>query len=211
MFAMIGSDATITPTLLSDKLALVIHHHLLTRVPVKLDLEIWNYGLWEYFFDQLCSSYKIFTTLSDALQQRLVVARLKSAKEAWDLLTDIVKENKRSRTSALKAELRSITLGDLTIEAYFRKIDSLMTILASLDSIMNDEDAVHYVIAGLPDKYYQEKRSSRGKASTLDFKRISSPTTLAALRSTTNPEHATTLHAAFTIGTLHDPTSMLGI
>ncbi|GKD82964.1 hypothetical protein Tco_1349803 [Tanacetum coccineum] len=135
---------------------LVTHHHLLTRVPVKLDLENWNYGSWEFFFDQLCFSYEvskyihgassdtatsnpppltseelnvdnivlswIFTTLSDALQQRLVVARPKSAKEAWDLITDIVKDNKRSRTSALKAELRSITLGDLSMEAYFRKI-----------------------------------------------------------------------------------------
>ncbi|GJZ58657.1 hypothetical protein Tco_0614473, partial [Tanacetum coccineum] len=101
---------------------------------------------WEFFFEQLCSSYDvekyihsptneatsstlppltpeelkvdkivllwIFTTLLDALQARLVVARPKSAKEAWSLLSDIVKDNKRSRTYTLKAELRSIKLGD---------------------------------------------------------------------------------------------------
>ncbi|GKF93251.1 hypothetical protein Tco_0279970, partial [Tanacetum coccineum] len=57
---------------------------------------------------------------------RLVVARPKSAKETWDLITDIVKDNKRSRTSALKAELRLIKL-----------------------------DVVHYALDGLPNKYDQ--------------------------------------------------------
>ncbi|GJY79980.1 ribonuclease H-like domain-containing protein [Tanacetum coccineum] len=136
---MTGSDAS-QVTLLSDKLSLVTHHHLLTRVPVKLDLDDWNYGSWEYFFDQLCSSY-------DVSQYIHVVARAKSAKESWKFISDIVKDNKRSRTSALKMKLRSITLGDLTLEAYFQKIESLMTILASLDSPVNDEDVVHYVLA----------------------------------------------------------------
>ncbi|GKE17411.1 ribonuclease H-like domain-containing protein, partial [Tanacetum coccineum] len=97
----------------------------------------------------------IFSTLSDALQKRVVVARPKSAKEAWKFISDIVKNNKRSCTSALKTELRSITLGDLTMEAYFQKIESLMTILASIDSPVNDEDVVHFALAGLPDKYNQ--------------------------------------------------------
>nr|GEV57487.1 hypothetical protein [Tanacetum cinerariifolium] len=88
----------------------------------------------------------IFSALSDKLQQRLVVARLKSAKEAWDLIADIVKDYKRSRTSSLKAELRSITLDDLSMDAYFGKIESLMTILASLDSLVNDKDVVHYAL-----------------------------------------------------------------
>ncbi|GJS08252.1 ribonuclease H-like domain-containing protein [Tanacetum coccineum] len=95
----------------------------------------------------------IFSTLSDALKKWLVIARPKSANEAWVFISDIVKDNKRSCTSALKAELRSITLGDLTIKAYFQNIESLMTILASLDSPINDEDIVHYALAGLPDKY----------------------------------------------------------
>nr|GFA75987.1 hybrid signal transduction histidine kinase M [Tanacetum cinerariifolium] len=97
----------------------------------------------------------IFSTLSDVLQKRLVVARPKSAKEAWSFISDIVKDNKRSRTLALKTELRSITLSDLSIEAYFQNIDSLVTILASIGSPVNDEDVVHYALAGLPDKYNQ--------------------------------------------------------
>nr|GEU38215.1 ribonuclease H-like domain-containing protein [Tanacetum cinerariifolium] len=60
------------------------------------------------------------------LQKRLVVALPKYAMEAWTLIIDIVKDNKRSRTSALKAELR------------FTKLD-----------------VVHYALEGLPDKYNQ--------------------------------------------------------
>ncbi|GJZ06204.1 ribonuclease H-like domain-containing protein [Tanacetum coccineum] len=39
--------------------------------------------------------------------------------------------------------------------AYFQKIESLMTILASLDSPVGDEDVVHYALVGLPNKYDQ--------------------------------------------------------
>ncbi|GKA37662.1 hypothetical protein Tco_0724227 [Tanacetum coccineum] len=55
---MTGSNTTsIIP--FSEKLSLVIHHHLLTRVPVKLDLNGWNYGWWEFFFEQLSESYEV--------------------------------------------------------------------------------------------------------------------------------------------------------
>nr|GEX23731.1 ribonuclease H-like domain-containing protein [Tanacetum cinerariifolium] len=41
------------------------------------------------------------------------------------------------------------------MEAYFQKVDSLMTILASLGSPVSDDDVVHYVLVGLPEKYNQ--------------------------------------------------------
>ncbi|GJT85126.1 ribonuclease H-like domain-containing protein [Tanacetum coccineum] len=97
----------------------------------------------------------IFTTLLDPLQKRLVVARSSSAKAAWKILTDIVKDNKRSRTFALKTELRSVQVGTLSMKAYFQKIESLVTILQILDCIVNDEDVVHYALQGLPEKYNQ--------------------------------------------------------
>ncbi|GJU43586.1 ribonuclease H-like domain-containing protein [Tanacetum coccineum] len=182
-------DSTLTPTPLSEKLSLVTHHHLLTRVPVKLDLDDWNYGSWEFFFDQLCSSYDvekyihspstesspsssapltpeeikvdkivlswIFITLSDSLQAWIVVARPKSAREALGLISDIVKDNKRSRTNALKTELRNIKLGDQSMESYFQNFDSIVNILTSLDAHVNDEDVVHYALEGLSDTYNQ--------------------------------------------------------
>ncbi|GKA95358.1 hypothetical protein Tco_0817396, partial [Tanacetum coccineum] len=116
---MTGLDNTLPPTPLSEKLSLVMHHHLLTRVPVKLDLDDWNYRQWDFFFVQLCESYDVdkylctpTTTLAQALRplshpknSRILVARPKSVKEAWSLISDIVKDNKRSHTNTLKAEL----------------------------------------------------------------------------------------------------------
>nr|GEV04889.1 ribonuclease H-like domain-containing protein [Tanacetum cinerariifolium] len=155
---MTGPDVTATTTL-SEKLALVTHHHLLTRVPVKLDGTTPSkpppLTPEELKVDKIALSW-IFLTLSDALQKRLVIARPKSAKEAWDFISDLVKNNKRSRTSAFKMELQSIKLGDLSMEAYFQKVDTLMTILVSLDSPVSDEDMVHYVLDGLPEKYSQD-------------------------------------------------------
>ncbi|GJU84486.1 zinc finger, CCHC-type containing protein [Tanacetum coccineum] len=110
------------------------------------------------------------STLSDALHKRLVVARPKTAKEARTFISYLVKDNKRSRTSALKTELRSIKLGDLTMEAYFQKIESIMTILASLDSLVNDEDVVHYALEGLPEKYNQVCGYMHYKDMFLDLK-----------------------------------------
>ncbi|GJV39748.1 hypothetical protein Tco_1418188, partial [Tanacetum coccineum] len=71
----------------------------------------------------------IFTTLSDPLQKQLVVAHPSSAKAAWKILTDIVKDNKRSCTFTLKTEF--------------------------LDCIINDEDVVHSALEGLSEKYNQ--------------------------------------------------------
>ncbi|GJU80906.1 hypothetical protein Tco_1283271 [Tanacetum coccineum] len=244
---MSGPDVTASTTSLSDKLALVTHHHLLTRVPVKLDFEDWNYWSWEFFFDQLCDSYDvskfihgipsgstsnpppltpeelkvdkiilswIFSTLSDALQKRLVIARPKSAKEAWDFISEL-------------------------------KIESLMTILASLDSPVSDEDVVHYVFDDLLEKYNQvcgymhymdtlsgfkmtrsllitEEMGLKSKSLALPVDSSSSyPMVLVAesahqapsappgfvTRTLANSGHATALPQAFTAGTLHDPTT----
>ncbi|GJT81200.1 hypothetical protein Tco_1055542 [Tanacetum coccineum] len=62
--------------------------------------------------DKIVLSWILFT-LFDSLRARLVVARPKSAKEALALISDIFNDNKkRSLTKSLKAELRSINLGD---------------------------------------------------------------------------------------------------
>nr|GFA59425.1 hybrid signal transduction histidine kinase M [Tanacetum cinerariifolium] len=78
-----------------------------------------------------------------------------TAKADWTPLTHIVKDNKRSRTFAFKAELPPINLGTLSMEAYFQKINSLVTLLTSPGSIVNNEDVVHYTVVGLSEKYNQ--------------------------------------------------------
>nr|GEV53587.1 ribonuclease H-like domain-containing protein [Tanacetum cinerariifolium] len=82
----------------------------------------------------------IFTTLSKTVQQRLVVENPTTTKEDWTILALIFNDNKRSRSIALKAELRSMKLGDLRNHACFRKIESITTILSSLGSPISNDD-----------------------------------------------------------------------
>ncbi|GJS73441.1 hypothetical protein Tco_0706282 [Tanacetum coccineum] len=79
-------------------------------------------------------------TLSKTLQAWLVVEDPQTAQEAWDLLVEIFSDNKRSRSIALKAELRSIKLRDLCIDAYFQKIESIDIILTSFGSPISNDD-----------------------------------------------------------------------
>ncbi|GJZ33436.1 hypothetical protein Tco_0578872 [Tanacetum coccineum] len=123
---MTGSD-TLQPTPLSEKLNLVTHHHLLTRVPyLRSDTTDTSSSSLapltpeELKVDKIVLSWILFT-LSDSLRARLVVMRPKSAREAWGLISEIVKDNKRSRANALKAELRSIKLGDQSLALKFAK------------------------------------------------------------------------------------------
>nr|GEW51341.1 ribonuclease H-like domain-containing protein [Tanacetum cinerariifolium] len=92
----------------------------------------------------------IFVTISKTLQQRLVVDNPQSAKQAWDILADSFYDNKRTRLISLKAKLRSLKLGDMNIDAYFRKIESIATILTSLGSHMTSDDVVTFALEGLP-------------------------------------------------------------
>nr|GEU64964.1 hybrid signal transduction histidine kinase M [Tanacetum cinerariifolium] len=129
---MTDGDAPTTPPAISrlDKLMMITN--LITCVPALLD---------------------IFTTLFKTLQQRLVFENPTTEKEVWDILALIFNDNKQSRSYALKAELRSMKLGDLSIDAYFYKIESIVIILSSVRSPISNDDMVNIALDGLPNKY----------------------------------------------------------
>ncbi|GKB95542.1 ribonuclease H-like domain-containing protein [Tanacetum coccineum] len=161
---MTSSDDTLLPTPLSEKLSLFFFEELCASYEVDKYLRspinetsansLAPLTPEETKVDKIVLSWILFT-LSDSLHARIVVARPKSAMEAWSLISDIVKDNKRSRTNTLKAELRSIKLGDQSMESYFQKIDSIVNILTSLDARVNEEDVINYALEGLPDTYNQ--------------------------------------------------------
>ncbi|GJW56272.1 transcription elongation factor SPT6 [Tanacetum coccineum] len=134
---MTGSDATTIPTPLLEKLSLVTHHHLLTQVLFNLDLDNWNFGSWEFFFEELCTSYEVDKYLCSPINETSAssLATLTPEETTVDKT-----DNKRSRTNTLMAELRSIKLGDQSMESYFPKIDSIVNILNSLNACVNEED-----------------------------------------------------------------------
>nr|GEX02908.1 hybrid signal transduction histidine kinase M [Tanacetum cinerariifolium] len=49
--------------------------------------------------------------------------------DAWTYIAGIFQDNKRRRAMALKSELSNLKLGDLSIDGYFQKIESIVSVL----------------------------------------------------------------------------------
>ncbi|GKE31630.1 ribonuclease H-like domain-containing protein [Tanacetum coccineum] len=85
----------------------------------------------------------IFSTLDPSLRKRLVDLNPTTAKDAWTYIEAIFQDNKRPRAMALKAELRNLKLGDL----------SIVTVLNGLGSPLSNDDVVTFALEGLPSTY----------------------------------------------------------
>ncbi|GJR23456.1 ribonuclease H-like domain-containing protein [Tanacetum coccineum] len=77
----------------------------------------------------------------------------RSAKEAWEFLENVFHHNKRMQTVALRGELMTLHIGDMTVDSYFGRIESIAALLTNLGSAIQDDDLVMYAINGLSDKY----------------------------------------------------------
>ncbi|GJV79392.1 ribonuclease H-like domain-containing protein [Tanacetum coccineum] len=102
--------------------------------------------------DSIIQSW-ILTTISESLMERVLKSKPQTAKDIWDVLEKIFTDNKRSKTVELIVELRNLDIGDLTMDAYFRKIDSLASRLDNLGSNITEDELVTYAINGLNDKF----------------------------------------------------------
>ncbi|GJW33715.1 ribonuclease H-like domain-containing protein [Tanacetum coccineum] len=95
----------------------------------------------------------IFSTLVPSLRKRLVDLNPTTTKDAWTYIEAIFQDNKRPRALALKAELRNLKLGDLSIDGYFQKIESIVSVLNGLGSPLSNDDVVTFALEGLPSTY----------------------------------------------------------
>ncbi|GJX93179.1 ribonuclease H-like domain-containing protein [Tanacetum coccineum] len=102
--------------------------------------------------DSIIQSW-IFSTISDQLVKRVLKAKPKPARDIWEFIEKIFKDNKRLKIVELVGELHTLDIGDLSVDAYFRKIDSLATRLDNLGSNVTEKDLVTYAIHVLSDKY----------------------------------------------------------
>nr|GEU33455.1 hybrid signal transduction histidine kinase M [Tanacetum cinerariifolium] len=95
----------------------------------------------------------ILSTLAPSLRIRLVDLNPTTAKNAWTYITGIFQDNKRPRAMALKAELRNLKPGDLSIDGYFQKIESIVSVLNGIGSPLSNDDVVTFALEGLPSTY----------------------------------------------------------
>nr|GFA79920.1 hybrid signal transduction histidine kinase M [Tanacetum cinerariifolium] len=92
----------------------------------------------------------IFSTLGPSLRKCLVNLNPTTVKDAWTYIADIFQDNKRPRAIALKAKLCNLKLGDLFIDGYFQKIESIVSVLNGLGSPLSNDDVVTFTLEGLP-------------------------------------------------------------
>nr|GEX35932.1 hybrid signal transduction histidine kinase M [Tanacetum cinerariifolium] len=95
----------------------------------------------------------IILTLSPSLQKRFIKINPTTARDAWERVEKLFQDNKRTRAVALKGELHMLHMGDQSVDEYFSKIDSLVTLLSDLGLDVSEDDVVTYVINGLSHKY----------------------------------------------------------
>nr|GEY19599.1 hybrid signal transduction histidine kinase M [Tanacetum cinerariifolium] len=85
--------------------------------------------------DSIVKSW-IILTLSPSLQKRFIKINPTTARDAWERVEKLFQDNKRTHTVALKGELRMLHMGDQSANEYFSKIDSLVTLLSDLGSVL---------------------------------------------------------------------------
>ncbi|PWA36844.1 hybrid signal transduction histidine kinase M [Artemisia annua] len=94
----------------------------------------------------------ILGTLNESLQDQ-VVTTPENAKALWDHIKDLFHSNKDARAITLDSELRSVKIGNLSINAYCKKIQGMVDRLHNLGEKVNDKNMVLYAINGLDDLF----------------------------------------------------------
>nr|GEX24297.1 hypothetical protein [Tanacetum cinerariifolium] len=128
----------------------------------------------------------------------LVVARPKSTKEAWDIITDIVKDSKWSCTFALKAELRFIKLGALKM--CLKSKELVLPVDSSPPMVLMAQSG--FSLPGFP---FLQGSSPQSAQAPPGFGY--QPVQFGPLKASINVGQATLLPHTFTVETLHDPTT----
>ncbi|XP_071740896.1 uncharacterized protein [Rutidosis leptorrhynchoides] len=177
LFHPFSTTASMAPSGKYDKLYTITYvDHL---IPIKLDLAKMNYSHWSTLFSNHCHAFNvhnffeaatssdppdeetrkadavvlgwIFLTISEPILERLLNSQPKTAYDGWE--KNIFQDNKHSKTVELTAELRSLNMGDLNAERYFRKVESISAMLTNLGAKIEEDELVTYAINGLNERF----------------------------------------------------------
>ncbi|XP_010496488.1 PREDICTED: uncharacterized protein LOC104773550 [Camelina sativa] len=150
-------------------------------IPIILDLEKMNYDVWRELFETHCLTFGvlehldgttaatpdtekvwkerdglvkmwIYATIIDSLTETILKSK-STARDLWLALENQFRDNKESRALQLENELRTITIGDLTVQEYCRKLKTLSNLLANVDSPVSDRALVMHCLNGLNEKF----------------------------------------------------------
>ena len=150
-------------------------------IPIRLDLDKMNYDVWRELFETHCLTFGvddhldgssvatpatektwkerdglvkmwIYGTITDSLVETILTPK-STARDLWNTLENLFRDNKENRALQLENELRTITIGDLSVQEYCRKRKSLSDLLANVDSPVTDRQLFMHCLNGLNDKF----------------------------------------------------------
>ncbi|GJU70269.1 hybrid signal transduction histidine kinase M [Tanacetum coccineum] len=145
--------------LLSDKLKTITNLHIL--VPEKLGIDEIKYATWTYLFKHLCKVHELLDhILGKQTSDKAEPSNTTPSNAEWLKIDSIILSwifitIAKPLQSPLVDEDPQMAkgMGDLSIDAYFYKIESIANVLKGLGSPMSDEDIVNIDLEGLPTKY----------------------------------------------------------
>lgn len=156
-----------------------------TYIPIILDPKLHNYDLWRSLFTTVCTAFDakdhidasydppnqrptneewlkvdavvtmwMYTTMTQELIHD-VLDDDACARVIWLNIEKSFRDNKDARALQIDSELRSISMGDLTVQSYCAKIKHLADLLERLDknSKIPDKYLVIYTINGLSSRF----------------------------------------------------------
>ncbi|EOA15398.1 hypothetical protein CARUB_v10006743mg, partial [Capsella rubella] len=150
-------------------------------IPIMLDMEKLNYDTWRELFETHCLTFGvsghidgssspssptdvswkerdglvkmwIYGTISESILDTVLKTKC-SAHDLWLAIENLFRDNKEARALQIDNELRNLTVGDLSIHDYCKKLKSLSDLLANVDSPFSERTLVMHMINGLNDKF----------------------------------------------------------
>ncbi|PWA59685.1 hybrid signal transduction histidine kinase M [Artemisia annua] len=143
------------PTTTADKL---IPFSITNKVPAKLsfkNITTTHVALSLKYISEASvtpSKMWILGPLCDSLQEQ-VISTPSNAKELWDNLKGLFHDNKDARAINLANELRSIKIGNMSINEYCTKIMFMADRLQNLGSSVSEKNLVIYAVNGLDSRF----------------------------------------------------------
>lgn len=94
----------------------------------------------------------IYGTISETILDTVLKTKC-TARELWLSIENLFRDNKEVRAIELDHELRTITMGDLDLTEYCRKLKKTSDLLVNIESPVPERTLVAYLLNGLTEKY----------------------------------------------------------
>ncbi|XP_013608426.1 PREDICTED: uncharacterized protein LOC106315222 [Brassica oleracea var. oleracea] len=152
-----------------------------SHIPIILDLEDHNYDAWRELIQTHCLAFDVLghidgstnpTDVHDAqwhkrdslvklwlygtIADKLFRSSFKpggTSRDIWLRIENQFRKNKEARAIQVDNDLRTLEIGDMTIQAYCQKLKSYSDLLANLDAPVPESTLVMYMLNGLNDRF----------------------------------------------------------